>query len=581
MRVLLTVAIAVVSLIGPSRAAVFSCDDAGLDAAVEASKAGDAGPHSLNCSSGDVIPLVRTPRDPAQILSADLTLDGRGATIECSSSLCDPVFSIRGPLVSCCPPVFGPPPTVELRDLTLFGGGVSFEGAEVTLRNIEVTGSLVAVQAGAGTLHLIDSTVRDNRDPVSIGGSATIESSLLFVTPGNFSISPTEGLSIRFGAAVQLINSTVAGITNGGQLTIVNSTITTPERGSFGPPPIAYNDFSQRVCLGVLVSSSTGQATSVNSLIEGSCSIGVPVPPSPGLPPDCFPPLGTMTSNGGNLESEGDTCQFGHALDQVNVTSAELALGPLADNLGPTDTHALLPGSVAIDAAILGDCPMVDQRGFPRPELGGTNCDIGAFELEQSTIPVEIDIKPGSDPNSINPSLLGDLPVAILGSDSFDVGDVDVTTLAFGPGYASFDHSQGGPHFEDVSGDGFTDLMAHYRIEDTGIEFGEMEACVIGDLLDATPFRGCDAIRTVPDMDGDALLDVEEAAIGTDALNPDTDGDGFDDGQEVLLMGTDPLDPLDPTPAPVPEPSGWLMLVAGAALLGVFYRRRVLGLRLG
>jgi hypothetical protein len=74
-------------------------------------------------------------------------------------------------------------------------------------------------------------------------------------------------------------------------------------------------------------------------------------------------------------------------------------------------------------------------------------------------------------------------------------------------------------------------------------------------------------------MDGDALLDVEEAAIGTDALNPDTDGDGFDDGEEVLVMGTDPLDPLDPTP--VPEPASWLMLVAGAAFLGLLYRRRV------
>ena len=46
-----------------------------------------------------------------------------------------------------------------------------------------------------------------------------------------------------------------------------------------------------------------------------------------------------------------------------------------------------------------------------------------------------------------------------------------------------------------------------------------------------------------PDMDRDDLLDIEEAAIGTDVLNPDTDGDGFDDGREVLLMGTDPLDP--------------------------------------
>ena len=69
--------------------------------------------------------------------------------------------------------------------------------------------------------------------------------------------------------------------------------------------------------------------------------------------------------------------------------------------------------------------------------------------------------------------------------------------------------------------------------------------------------------------------------IGTDALNPDTDGDGFDDGEEVLVMGTDPLDPLDPTSNPVPELASWLMLVAGTAFLGLLYRWRAGGLRLG
>jgi hypothetical protein len=52
-------------------------------------------------------------------------------------------------------------------------------------------------------------------------------------------------------------------------------------------------------------------------------------------------------------------------------------------------THALLPGSVAIDQVPEADCvdadgaPLTtDQRGEPRPETGGTMCDLGAFEVQ-------------------------------------------------------------------------------------------------------------------------------------------------------------------------------------------------------
>ena len=54
-------------------------------------------------------------------------------------------------------------------------------------------------------------------------------------------------------------------------------------------------------------------------------------------------------------------------------------------------------------------------------------------------------------------------------------------------------------------------------------------------------------MRTVPDMDGDGLLDLEEATLRTNALNSDTDGDGFGDGEEVLVLRTDPLDAHDPS----------------------------------
>ncbi len=60
-------------------------------------------------------------------------------------------------------------------------------------------------------------------------------------------------------------------------------------------------------------------------------------------------------------------------------------LGPLVNNGGSTETHALLTGSPALDTGNNATCPATDQRGIPRP--GGAACDIGSYELNDTTPP--------------------------------------------------------------------------------------------------------------------------------------------------------------------------------------------------
>jgi hypothetical protein len=164
-------------------------------------------------------------------------------------------------------------------------------------------------------------------------------------------------------------------------------------------------------------------------------------------------------------------------------------------------------------------------------------------------VDVDLDIKPGSDVNSVNLSVDAVIPVAILGSHTFDVADVDVTTLAFGPNGAAPADAHG-PNIDDVNADGLLDLVAHFRTGETGIAFGDVQACITGEIRWIIPFKGCDAVRTLPDVDGDGLLDLEEATLGTDPLNWDSDGDGFTDGDEVLVLRSDPLNAHDPAQKP-------------------------------
>ena len=106
---------------------------------------------------------------------------------------------------------------------------------------------------------------------------------------------------------------------------------------------------------------------------------------------------------------------------------------------------------------------------------------------------IDIDIKPGSDPNSINPRSMGLVPVAILGTANFDVGFVVVSTLQFGPAGASPVHDG---HYEDVNDDGFTDLVTHYLVKETGIANGDTQACLSGFTEVGGFITACDAVKT-------------------------------------------------------------------------------------
>ena len=145
----------------------------------------------------------------------------------------------------------------------------------------------------------------------------------------------------------------------------------------------------------------------------------------------------------------------------------------------------------------------VSDDGLTIVGLGRDPTSIGLIGwiavLPRPTTSVLIDIKPGSDENRLNPMSHGVIPVAILGSNTFDVGKVDVTTLKFGPDGAA---PKPGVHVEDVNRDSVVDLVARFATREAGIAASNGEACAKGELVDGTKFEGCDAIQVAPARSG-------------------------------------------------------------------------------
>ena len=256
------------------------------------------------------------------------------------------------------------------------GGGIYNNGGPLNITNSTVSGN-TAVQGGGGiynigTVTITDSTVSGNKAETSSGaGGIFNDSGTVTLTNSTITGNSAEGGhggGITNTGTMTIANTTVSGnstpgsvrkgggiYNNGGPLNITNSTVTGNSANSNGGG----------------IHNNSGITELVNTIIaENTASSG----------PDCS---GSPTSLGYNLIGDDTGCGFTAAPGDLvgdGANPIDPVLGPLQDNSGPTETHALLPGSPAIDAGDDGAAPATDQRGVARPQ--GPTSDIGAYEFE-------------------------------------------------------------------------------------------------------------------------------------------------------------------------------------------------------
>jgi hypothetical protein len=118
-----------------------------------------------------------------------------------------------------------------------------------------------------------------------------------------------------------------------------------------------------------------------------------------------------------------------------------------------------------------------------------------SIEYHFEPMPISIDIKPATFPNSINPQNKGKIAVAILTTDSFDATAVDPTTVLFGA--TGIEAAPVQSATEDVDGDGDIDLVLHFVTQETGITCGTASAALTGALFSGVRIKGSDSIVTV------------------------------------------------------------------------------------
>lgn len=265
--------------------------------------------------------------------------------------------------------------------------GVAVDGGTATIDTTTLdanVGEGVAVDSGSGAT-MTNSTV-SNTAPFVDGGVDTLGT----------------GVRAIAGAHVQVGNSTIFNnygrgvLSENAFLAVDNSTIS-------GTRPSTEDGIAQggAVLLLPVEPAAIRQARQADGNADSTSSVSPDAAVTPNLTltgtivaanttvADCN---GAVTDGGYNLASDA-SCSFSTT---GSKNSGDAKLGPLADNGGPTLTLKPAKGSDAIDAIPSGsaNCSSgaTDQRGVARPQ--GTNCDIGAVEVEQTPVVISPDSLP-------------------------------------------------------------------------------------------------------------------------------------------------------------------------------------------
>lgn len=115
------------------------------------------------------------------------------------------------------------------------------------------------------------------------------------------------------------------------------------------------------------------------------------------------------------------------------------------------------------------------------------------------TIPISIDIKPEGVPNSINLGSNGNVPVAVLSTETFNAATLILPSIRFAG--APIQARKNGTlmaSFEDVNGDGRPDLVLHFATQALGLNHSSTEATLTGLTTDGRCVSGTDSVNIVP-----------------------------------------------------------------------------------